>query len=64
MTHFIVIYEDRLCLTYAKDWKDAIFNVITDFQVDGDFKNFKAIKVGRCTANHRTVEFKVVDDND
>ena len=42
MKHYIVTYEGRLWLSYAKNPKEAIFNVITDFKVDGDWHEFKA----------------------
>ena len=61
MKHYIVTHEGRLWLVFAKNPKEAIFNVITDFKVDGDWREFKARSVGSCTTEGRVVEFKVVD---
>ena len=61
MKHYIVTHEGRLWLALAKNPKEAIFNVITDFKVDGDWHEFKARSVGSCTTEGRVVEFKVVD---
>ena len=61
MKHYIVTHEDRLWLSYAHNPKEAIFNVIADYAVDGDWHEFKARSVGSCTAESRAVEFKMVD---
>lgn len=61
MKHYIVTHEGNLWLTIAHNPKEAINQVIVDFQVDGDFREFKARSVYSCTNEQRTVQFKVVD---
>lgn len=60
MKHYIVTLEGRLWLSYAKNPKEAIFNVIAE-GVDADWHEFKARSVGSYTAECKTIEFKVVD---
>lgn len=61
MKHYIVTYEGRLWLSYAKNPKEAIFQIIAQ-GVDGDWHDFKARSVGSIVAEKgNVVEFKVVD---
>lgn len=61
MKHYIVTYEDRLWLSYAKNPKEAINQIIIQ-GVDGDFRDFTARSVGSIVAQNGLVtEFKVVD---
>lgn len=62
MKHYIVTYEDRLWLSYAHNPKEAIFQVITEHKVDGDWHDFVARSVGSIVNQMgKCVEFKVVD---
>ena len=61
MKHYIVTYEGRLWLSYAKNPKEAIFQIIAQ-GVDGDWHDFSARSVGSIVAEKgNVVEFKVVD---
>lgn len=61
MKHYIVTYEGRLWLSYAKNPKDAINQVIA-MGVDGDWHNFKARSVGSLTNEFGlTMEFRVAE---
>lgn len=59
--HYIVTFEGRLWVTVATNPKEAINQVITDFNVKGKWGDFKAYSIYSCTKEQRTVEFKVVD---
>lgn len=62
MKHYIVTYEGRLWLSYAKNPKEAIFQIIAQ-GVDGDWHDFNARSVGSIVAEKgNVVEFKVEDD--
>ena len=61
MKHYIVTLEGRLWLTYAHNPKEAINQVIAE-GVDADWHDFTARSVGSYTAQSKTVEFKIVDD--
>lgn len=61
MKHYIVTYEGRLWLSYAKNPKEAIFQIIAQ-GVDGDWHDFHARSVGSIVAEKgNVVEFKMVD---
>ena len=62
MKHYIVTYEGRLWLSFAKNPKEAINQIIVRFGINGDWHDFKARSVGSIVAeNGNVTEFKVVD---
>ena len=62
MKHYIVTFEGRLWLSFAHNPKEAINQIITRFQVDGDWHDFKARSVGSIVSeNGNVTEFKIVD---
>lgn len=53
MKHYIVFYEDRMFMVFAKDPKTAIYTIINNFELDkNDFKLFKARSVGSLTSEY------------
>ncbi len=62
MKHYIVTYEDRLWLVFAKDTPEAIKKVIAQFNVKGAWRGFSAATVKKITEEvGEVVEFQVRD---
>lgn len=62
MKHYIVTYQGRLWLVFAKNPPEAIKKVIAQFNIKGAWKDFTATTVKRITEEvGEVVEFQVVD---
>ncbi len=62
MKHYIVTYQDRLWLSYAKNPAEAIKKVIAQFNIKGAWKDFTAATVKKITEEvGEVVEFQVAD---
>ena len=62
MKHYIVTYQGRLCLVYAKNPPEAIKKVIAQFNIKGAWKDFTAATVKKITEEvGEVVEFQVAD---
>lgn len=62
MKHYIVTYQGRLCLVYAKNPPEAIKSVMTQLEIKGKWNDFTAVSVGKITKElGNVVEFQLVD---
>ena len=62
MKHYIVTYQGRLWLVFAKNPPEAINKVIAQFNIKGKWKDFTAATVKKITEEvGEVVEFQVAD---
>lgn len=62
MKHYIVTYQGRLWLVFAKNPPEAIKKVIAQFNIKGAWKDFTAATAKKITEEvGEVVEFQVVD---
>ena len=62
MKHYIVTYQGRLWLVFAKNPPEAIKKVIAQFNIKGKWNDFTAATVKKITEEvGEVVEFQVVD---
>lgn len=62
MKHYIVTYQGRLWLVFAKNPPEAIKKVIAQFNIKGKWNDFTAATVKKITEEvGEVVEFQVAD---
>lgn len=62
MKHYIVTYQGRLWLVFAKNPPEAIKKVIAQFNIKGRWNDFTAATVKKITEEvGEVVEFQVAD---
>lgn len=62
MKHYIVTYQGRLWLVFAKNPPEAIKKVIAKFNIKGKWNDFTAATVKKITEEvGEVVEFQVAD---
>ena len=62
MKHYIVTYQNRLWLVFAKNPPEAIKKVIAQFNIKGKWNDFTAATVKKITEEvGEVVEFQVAD---